>query len=295
MLPADDVTTPSHRLPDDLQLGLVHLQVADLARSLEYYERVIGLTALSMDGSEVLLGVATGSVPLVMLHQRMGTRPAGRHARLGLYHFAILLPDRVSLGRLLAHLGSLRIPAATADHAVSEAVYLWDPDGLGIEVYADRPRREWRRRAGEIYMTTEPLDLNALLAAASGQHWTGMPARTRMGHMHLHVGSLAEAELFYDRALGMDKTVASYPGALFMSAGGYHHHLGVNTWAGKAPAAGADEARLLEWTIHLPTAADADAAAARTEAAGYHVTRDAHAWQTIDPWGTTLRVVGSSL
>jgi catechol 2,3-dioxygenase len=214
----------------------------------------------------------------------------GRHARLGLYHFAILLPDRPSLGRFLAHLGDAGAPAATADHAVSEAVYLWDPDGLGIEVYADRPRRDWQYRGREIYMTTEPLNLGAVVAAGAGKHWTGVPAGTTIGHMHLHVGSIAAAEAFYHRALGLDKTVSGYPGALFMSAGGYHHHLGTNTWAAGAPPSSEMDARLLEWTIVLPGADDVARAAANMEAGGYQVTRDGGRWRAVDPWGTTLCV-----
>lgn len=293
MPPADDVTQFSNRLPDELQLGVVHLQVADLARSVEYYERVIGLTPLSMGIAEATLGVGANSLPLVVLAERAGARSPGRHSRLGLYHFAILLPERGSLGQFLGHLASTHIAAATADHAVSEAVYLWDPDGLGIEVYADRPRAEWRWRDGEIYMTTEALNVNALITGAAGRRWTGVPAGTRMGHLHLHVGSIAEAERFYHHALGLDKTVSTYPGALFMSAGGYHHHLGTNTWAGNAPPSTEHDARLLAWTIVLPTAADTERTALRVERAGYEVTRAVDGWRVTDPWGTAVRVTSA--
>jgi catechol 2,3-dioxygenase len=175
---------------------------------------------------------------------------------------------------------------------VSEALYLRDPDGLGIEVYADRPRSAWRAEAGQIVMATEPLDLAAVVAAARGEPWTGMPAGTRMGHVHLHVGDLEEASRFYHEALGLDRMVWSYPGALFLAAGGYHHHLGLNTWAGPgARPAGDRDARLLEWRIALP---DAEAARARAslESAGRTVTTADDGWRVTDPWGTALLVTG---
>jgi catechol 2,3-dioxygenase len=289
-MPLEHATTGFDPLPDATRLGVAHLQVTNLPRSLAYYERVIGLTLISASASEAILGAAD-SRSLLILHEHRGARPVARHSRLGLYHFAILLPDRPSLGRFLTHLADTGAHAATADHAVSEAVYLWDPDGLGIEVYSDRPRSEWRLRAGEVYMTTEPLDVGSLEAAAAGQRWTGAPPGTTMGHMHLHVGSIHEAEAFYHRALGLNKTVTGYPGALFMSAGGYHHHLGANTWAAGAPPSTDTDARLLEWTIVLPTAADVDRAAARMENGGYLVKREGRdRWRVPDPWGTTLCV-----
>jgi catechol 2,3-dioxygenase len=174
---------------------------------------------------------------------------------------------------------------------VSEAIYLWDPDGLGIEVYADRPRSEWRHQGPELFMTTEPLDVGSLLSAAGSGSWAGMPEGTTMGHVHLHVGSLAEAEGFYHAALGFDKTVWSYPGALFLAAGGYHHHLGTNTWAAGAPPAGPGDARLLEWEIVVPAAGDAMAAVASCRAHGFDAEQDGEDWLVRDPWGTALRLV----
>lgn len=292
MPPADNLSPPSSRLPDRTRLGPVRLQVTDLPRSLAYYEQVIGLTPLSVDSSSAIVGLSSGSVSLLALHERRDARPLVRHSRLGLYHVAILLPDRQSLGSFLAHLNELDIPVASADHAVSEAVYLWDPDGLGLEVYADLPRSEWQQRNGEIYMTTAPLDLPALVSAAAGRPWRGLPANTTIGHLHLHVGSVAEAGRLYHQALGLDPTVSSYPGALFMSAGGYHHHLGVNTWAGEAPPSTERDARLLEWSIVLPDLPAVEQAAQRVEQAGYPVKRDGDRWRVSDPWGTVL-LVGS--
>ena len=161
---------------------------------------------------------------------------------LGLYHFAILLPDRQALGRFVTHLAEVGAHAGSADHLVSEALYLSDPDGLGIEVYADRPRASWTTSGdgderAEIVMATEPLDLRSLVGEAGGERWTGMPAGTVIGHVHFHVGAIREAEAFYHAALGFDKTAWTYPGALFLSAGGYHHHVGTNIWAAGSPAA----------------------------------------------------------
>ncbi|MDF1505477.1 VOC family protein [Roseisolibacter sp. H3M3-2] len=279
------------RLPDATRLGAVRLQVADLARSRDWYTRVLGLRVLADDGAGATLGAHADDAPLVTLVARPGARPMAARGRLGLYHFAILLPDRAALGRFVRHLGESGVRAGAGDHLVSEAFYLTDPDGLGIEVYADRPRETWRRVGKELMMATDPVDVPGLVAAAGGVSWTGMPAGTVMGHVHLHVGDVDAARAFYAEGLGFDRTVWHYPGALFLGAGGYHHHLGTNTWAGpgaRPPAA--DDARLLDWTIVLPAAADVDAVAGRLERAGYATRRDGDALLADDPWGTTVRI-----
>jgi len=176
-----------------------------------------------------------------------------------------------------------------ADHLVSEALYLWDPDGLGIEVYADRPRDAWQHRGRELAMTTDPLDIQSVIAAAGGEVWSGVPEETTMGHVHLHVGDLGDAEAFYHRALGFDKTVWSYPGALFMSAGGYHHHLGTNVWS-SGPSASVDEARLLEWELIVGSDAAVEAAAQNLQETGYTVEKKADAVSAPDPWGTRVQI-----
>ena len=282
-----------YRLPDEAHVGRVRLQVSDLGASVPYYTRVLGFRVLAQRDGVATLG-PEGGPALIELHERKGARPVPRRGLLGLYHFAILLADRAALGRFVAHLGEIGAYAGTADHLVSEALYLSDPDGLGIEVYADRPRSQWKVRGGEIAMTTEPLDVRALVRAAGGEPWTGMPPGTTIGHVHFHVGALGQADAFYHLALGFDTVVWSYPGALFFSAGGYHHHVGTNTWAAGAPAAGPDDARLLEWELRLPTARDVDAAAASASRAGYAV-RDAGEDRLItDPWGTTVRLIQRS-
>jgi len=219
---------------------------------------VLGLQLLSRNPGLAVLG-PEGGPALVELHERLGARRVPRGGRLGLYHFAILLPDRASLGRFAGHLAAVGEYAGSADHIVSEALYLADPDGLGIEVYADRSRDEWAVSNREIVMATEPLDLRSLLRAGGGEPWSGMPRHTTIGHVHFHVGTIAEAERFYHVALGLDKVVWSYPGALFFSAGGYHHHVGTNTWADGASMSTPDAARLLEWELVLPGAADVSA------------------------------------
>jgi catechol 2,3-dioxygenase len=293
---ATDATGPgattgrSSGLPATLRLGHVRLQVSDLARSLEYYTTVLGLHPRAATASTAALHADGEALPLVELVEQRGSAPLRANSRLGLYHFAILLPDRAALGRFLEHLVRIGTRLGASDHLVSEALYLRDPDGLGIEVYADRPRSSWRREHGELAMATEPLDTASVIAAGGGEPWTGMPAGTVMGHLHLHVGDIDTASRFYHDALGLDPTVWSYPGALFLSAGGYHHHLGVNTWAGRAAPASDDEARLLEWRMVLPTTGDVDAAAGRIRAAGHDVAATPDGWLASDPWGTRLRI-----
>jgi catechol 2,3-dioxygenase len=288
--PAFTVAPPGYRLPAGLRLGPVRLQVSDLDRSIPYYERVVGLRVLERGPGQATLGAQGGATPLVELRERRGANPVPRRGRLGLYHFALLLPDRASLGRFLAHLGTLEQQAGMADHLVSEAIYLTDPDGLGIEVYADRPRESWRTRGSVLAMATDPLDVPALVAAGGGQPWTGAPAGTRVGHVHLYVGDLAAAESFFHRGLGLDRVVLEFPGALFLSAGGYHHHLGTNTWAAGAPRATADDARLLEWNLLVPGRDDLTGAARSLEGAGYTVAREGDDVLAADPWGTWLRI-----
>jgi catechol 2,3-dioxygenase len=280
---------PAFRLPDATTLGPVHLQVSDLARSLEYYQRVIGLHAERIADDSAVLTARGDNRPLVILRTRPGVT-RGRRGAFGLYHFALLLPDRAALGRFAAHLSAQNIQAGMADHLVSEALYLWDPDELGIEVYADRPRATWQYRDRELAMTTDRLDITGLIAAGHGQTWEGLPKNTTIGHVHLHVGDLDEAESFFHRALGLDKTVWSYPGALFLSAGGYHHHLGTNVWS-SGPAPAADQARLLAWELIVPSHDDVMSAARSLRGAGYGFNDTEHGVRLADPWGTEVRLL----
>jgi catechol 2,3-dioxygenase len=255
---------------------------------------VLGLRVLESGNGQARLAAKGSGEPLVELHERPGAAPVPQRGRLGLYHFALLLPDRPALGAFLRHLASLGERAGASDHLVSEALYLQDPDGLGIEVYADRPRSDWVVEAREIRMTTVPLDAQGLALAARDTVWNGMPAGTQMGHLHLHIGALDEANDFYHQGLGLDRVVWSYPGALFLSAGGYHHHLGLNTWAAREATPGDGDARLLDWELVLSAEEAVTAAAKSLSDAGYNVRRDAGEASATDPWGTTVRITQRS-
>lgn len=283
------IAPPGQRLPAEAAVGRVTLQIGDLARSLDYYTSVLGFEAIEQRGGATL-AAAGGADPIVDLHERPGTRPVPRGGRLGLYHFAVLLPERRALARFVRNLLQRQVRFASADHYVSEAIYLWDPDGLGIEVYADRPRSSWQTSGRELHMGTEPLDVQGLLADAGSEPWSGLPLGTTMGHVHLSVGDLEAARAFYHEALGFDLTVWRYPGALFMSAGGYHHHLGTNTWAAHAAPAADDEARLLEWELRLPSPGDVQAAATSVRSAGHAVASTGSDQISRDPWNVAVRL-----
>jgi catechol 2,3-dioxygenase len=280
----------TYRLPESTRLGTVTLQVADLARSIEYYEQVLGMRVIARAEGSAQLGPQGNDTVLLSLRELPGATPVSRRGRLGLYHFALLLPNREALGRFIQHLADLGLRAGMSDHLVSEAVYHSDPDGLGIEVYRDRPRSEWQYKDGQLAMGTDPLDAVEVVRSAGGEPWTGMPPGTTMGHVHLFVGDLEQASAFYHKGLGFDRTAWNYPGALFLSAGGYHHHLGVNTWAVGAEPARKGDARLLEWEVLVPRGADVEQAASSIERAGAAIVRQHGTATAADPWGTRVRV-----
>lgn len=288
------IRPPGFRLPDSTHIDGVRLQVADVDRSVEYYQTVLGMQVLNRSDGHADLGAEADGRALVRLAEKRGARPVPRRGMLGLYHFAVLLPDRQSLGRFIAHLGEIGAYAGMSDHLVSEAVYLTDPDGLGIEVYADRPASTWRLVDQQLEMATKPLDVASVTEAAGGRKWDGMPAGTKIGHVHFHVGDIDEAARFYHVGLGLDKIVWSYPGALFMSAGGYHHHVAVNTWAAGAPKASDDDARLLDWELVVPDSGAVQAAAASIATAGFNVARDGDVMVASDPWGIRVRLRSAS-
>jgi len=219
-------------LPPDARIGEVSLAVASLDRSLAFYSEVLGFHVNSQSSTTAALGAGPSRVVL-RLAQLAGAMARPRRAS-GLYHFAILVPDRAALGRSLRRLAAAEWPLTGAsDHLVSEALYLDDPDGLGIEIYRDRPRESWRIEAGEVAMATEPLDLNAVAGEPGAERpWSALEPDTRIGHVHLHVPDLQRAEALYCDEIGFTPTLRRYPGALFVAAGGYHHHVGLNVWAG---------------------------------------------------------------
>lgn len=254
----------------DTNLGAAYLTVADLERSQRFYRDVLGFRELARDGDTLALS-ADGATPLLVLTEQPGAPPKPSRAT-GLYHFAILTPSRLDLARSLRRLAEMRYPISGAsDHLVSEALYLDDPDGNGIEIYRDRPRAEWPRMGGQIKMATDPLDIDGILGELErdDRPWDGLAPATTIGHMHLHVADLKAAEAFYHGVLGFDIVVRYGPSALFVSAGGYHHHIGLNTWAGVgAPPAPAGSAGLRYFVVRLPDQAALDAVLARVREAG---------------------------
>jgi catechol 2,3-dioxygenase len=281
---------PGFRLPDDIEIGRVRLQVADLGRSLEFYQEVIGFRAIAREPGRVTLGAQGSDAVLLELVEKPGVRPVPRRGLLGIYHFAVLLPDRAALGRFVRHVAALGVHVGASDHGISEATYLVDPDGITIEVYRDRARSEWPVQDGEIWAGNLPLDFPGLAREGTDLPWTGLPAGTTLGHVHFYVGDLARAEAFYHRGLGFDVMIRNLPGALFVAAGGYHHHVGLNTWAQGSPVATDDDARLVDWELVLPDGAGVAAAAESLRAGGIQVEADPAGFVARDPWGITVRV-----
>ena len=272
-------------------MGAVHLTVADLARSLEYYRESIGLDVLGEGDGRATLG--TGTTRLLELVEVPGAQPAP--GRTGLFHFALLLPDRRSLASWVAHAVRTRVRLAGAsDHFVSEAIYLSDPDRHGIEIYADRPRELWDGQVAE-RMGTDPLDLDGLLAELDDPQtapFDGQPLGTAMGHVHLQVSQIPPAVEFYRDLLGFG-LMAEYGGqAAFLSAGGYHHHVGANTW--RSGGAGPPEpgaAALRRFEIVLPDGAERDRLVERLGAAGQVVEQHADGPLARDPSGNAFTLL----
>ena len=247
-------------------MGRVSLTVANLERSLAYYQHNIGLQVHRCQEETAVLG--SGLNELLILKEMSN----GRSVRgvTGLYHFALLLPSRYELARTLQHLiNSRTVIAGASDHAVSEALYLTDPDGHGIEIYRDRPRSEWQYLNGNLKMVTKALDLDGILGQLTGKEaaWTGLHPDTVMGHVHIHVSHLAENEQFYTNILGFEVMAHYGNTAGFIAAGGYHHHIGMNTWAGIGASPPPADAVQLQWfEIRLPQTADLQATLALLEA-----------------------------
>jgi catechol 2,3-dioxygenase len=279
--------TSAARIDPRTALGAVRLTVSDLARSRTFYERAIGLRARERGDGTLALGVSGGPV-LIELRGDDAAPSLDRRAT-GLYHLAILVPSREDLAFAVARLVEARRPLdGASDHLVSEALYLCDPDGNGIEIYRDRPREQWPRAGDRLQMATLPLDLDGLLAelAGAGELQTSAPVGTRIGHVHLQVADLAAAEGFYHGVLGFEVTVRTYFGALFVSAGGYHHHLGLNTWhsaGAAAPAPGS--VGLRSFTIELPDEHELAAVLARVRAARIPCSDEQGGVLVRDPFG----------
>jgi catechol 2,3-dioxygenase len=282
--------TPVARIDRATRLGPVRLTVSDIDRSRAFYERAIGLRATELGDGTLALGVPAGPA-LVELRGDSSAPRLNRRAP-GLYHLAIVVPTRLDLAFAIARLVRAGWPLdGASDHLVSEALYLSDPDGNGIEIYRDRPRSEWRYDGDQLQMSTLPLDLDDIIAPLRDalELQSEVPAGTRIGHVHLQVSDLSEAEAFYHGVLGFDVVVRGYPGALFVSAGGYHHHIGLNTWhsAGAAPLP-AGSVGLRSFTIELPDEHSLAAVLGRLEAAGIPVQHQTGGVIVRDPFGTAV-------
>ena len=252
-------------IPPDTSIGKVRLRVADIDGLAEFYERVIGLRSVARDGDVVRLGPDDGE-PLIELVAAPGA-PLAPSFSTGLFHLAILVPDRAELARSLKRVAGAgwRLTGAS-DHLVSEALYLQDPEGNGIEIYRDRPRDQWGHDGSELRMATLPLDLDGVLGELEPgeEPPNGVPPATTMGHVHLQVADIPASEGFYNGALELEVMVRSYPGALFLAAGGYHHHVGLNTWQSQgAPPPPEGALGLDRYELVLPDTADVDAADGR--------------------------------
>lgn len=284
---------PDFRLPATARIGRVRLAVSHLARSVQFYSEVIGLAVLEQEGNLAKLGAHNSSDVLLELEELPGIHPIGGRTRLGLYHTAFLLPSRSTLSSFVQHLRQNGIEFGAGDHLYSEAIYLVDPDGLSVEVYADRPRSEWLVEGRELVSATEPVRFETF-PSVPADSWRGAPAGTTMGHVHFYVGDLEQAKEFYHNGLGLDITTWRYPGALFTSAGGYHHHVGLNVWVANSPIASIEDSRLLFWEILLPDSGEVQRAAESLVRAGYPPLEQSNGLLFRDPWGinVALRVAG---
>jgi catechol 2,3-dioxygenase len=284
-------TTTVASLPAALRLGPAHLTVSDLDGSIAFYERTVGLQLHGRGGDTATLGA--GAEDLLVLNGEPGAQGAGRHA--GLYHFALLFPARDELARAVMRLADRRTRIeGAADHGVSEAIYLRDPDNNGIELYADRPRDQWepgRRPGDKLDIYTIALDMKSLLATVTGE-----PVQEHagdglvMGHLHVHVGDVERALAFYRDILGFE-VMGNLGSAAFVSAGGYHHQLAFNVWLGKdVKPRPAGTAGLDYWVVVLPSADDVEAVAARVRAAGVALEEREGGFLVRDPWGTAVAI-----
>jgi catechol 2,3-dioxygenase len=281
----------AHPLPDTLRLGPVHITVSDLQQSLAWYQDTLGLQIHAREDDQARAELGDGDFTSLVLVEERGARAAGRHA--GLYHYALLYPSREELARAAVRLMVRRTPIQGAsDHGTHEAIYLADPDGNGIELAADRPRERWPSpeeefgRGGPL-----PLDVEDLLGTVEGEEPRDrVGLGLRMGHVHLHVGSIDDGLAFYRDVIGFD-VWARIPTAAFVSAGGYHHHLGFNVWRGEgAPPAPPHTVGLRHWTVLLDTTEEVAGVRARVEAAGLSVEAFENGFEVRDPSQNALRI-----
>ncbi|MDQ3987380.1 MAG: VOC family protein [Actinomycetota bacterium] len=281
-------------LPAETAPGAVRLIAADLDRMADFYERAIGLSPVDRSPSLVRLGLRGQAVVELMHRPDASPRPPGT---TGLFHLAILVPNRLELARAIRRVVDAEWSfSGASDHLVSEALYLNDPGGNGIEIYRDRPRDEWRYSEGQLQMATLHLDVDGVITELNGTESVpkGMAPETRIGHVHLQVSDLTEAEDFYCGVLGFDVTVSTYPGALFVSAGGYHHHIGLNTWAGRGAPPPPPGSQGLAWfEIVVPDQTQLEAVVNRLDEAGIDREDKEEGVLVSDPSGNRVLVTSS--
>jgi len=276
-------STSANILPAGTDIGTVTMRVSDADRAIRWYGDMMGMELV--DRTPERLAFGGGGKACLFLEVRPDATPRVEETT-GLYHTAILVPDRATLGGVLARIAKAGVRLGASDHLVSEALYIWDPDNNGLEIYRDRPRDEWHWQNGQVAMATEPLDRRSVAeeGIAAGAHLAPMPAGTKIGHVHLQVGDLEQAQRFYTEVLGFEQT-SGRGGAMFVSAGGYHHHIGLNVWHSLgAPEPAPNACGLVEYEIVVPDRAALDGAKARLEAAGFATQSSADGLRFRDPW-----------
>ena len=287
--PSGGGPTFANRTP--MRIGMVELRVRDLDKVADYYRDAIGLTVMARSMMGALLGA--GGVALLHLQRRESAAREARNAA-GLYHTAFLMPTRKDLARWLVHAAANKIPlSGFADHLVSESIYLDDPEGNGIEVYADRAPETWKWDAGSVAMATDQLDIDGLLALTDTRttNYAKAPDDLRIGHMHLRVGDLGQADRFYGGAIGFDPT-RKRSGAAFLSSGRYHHHLGINVWQSAGAGPRDDTATGLGWfSLEIAAEEILHAQTLRLRQAGAPAATIENGIETSDPWGTKVRLI----
>jgi catechol 2,3-dioxygenase len=281
------IPTAASRAP--VHIGAVGMTVRDLDRLIAYYRDALGLTVQQHTGQVATLGV--GGAPLLELIHRPDAPPDDPR-EAGLYHTAFLMPTRADLARWILHAAKSRVPITGAsDHDVSEAIYLDDPEGNGVEVYSDRPREKWRRDGELIFQKTDPLDIDAIVGEVDPATATypGAPGGLRIGHIHLRVGNIAKAEEFYRGTLGLDLT-RRRTGATFLSSGGYHHHVAVNVWHSDGAGTRNGKRAGLDWfAMEINDQPTMEGLKKRLAAAGATIDAIPDGFAATDPWGTRIR------
>ena len=292
----------THSLPPETHIGTVHLTVHDLDNAIAFYERSLGFATWSCQdgvarlGSHLAEGAQAGASPLLVLHHDPESMPAYRTT--GLYHFAVLVPSRLELARVLRRLAETRTPLeGFADHLVSEAIYLHDPEHNGIEIYRDRPRDEWRFVDGRLAMATDPIDLEGISHELAGHEepWDGLHPDTMMGHIHLRVADIPAANQFYVNQVGFDLMQLMGPSASFVSAGGYHHHIGMNTWESRGAMPPPDGSTGLRWyELRFPDAKTVGEVAGRVRKSGSPVEEHEEGLLVRDPFHIGVMLTAES-